>query len=386
MTADRSALLRFFRERFGREPAVLCEAPGRVNLIGEHTDYNDGFVLPVAIDRTAAVAATATRGPVVRALSLDFAEADQFSLADIAPLPGGGWRNYVRGVAWALVEAGIHVPGADMAIAGDVPVGAGLSSSAALEMAVAGALCAVAGPDGQAVAVAPLDLALLCQRAENEFAGVQCGVMDQLAAAFGRRGHALLMDCRSLAVEPVPLGFEEAGVVLAVVDSGVRRSLEATPYNQRREQCAEAARLLAVPALRDVDEGLLDALPEHLYRRARHVVSENARVLAAVAAQRAGDVEGLGRLLYESHRSLRDDFEVSCPELDLLVELACRTEGVLGARLTGAGFGGCTVNLVRREALAAFRRDVVDEYRSRTGRAAELHVCAASDGLSVAHV
>ncbi len=382
MAVDRRRLLDAFAGRFGRSATLVAEAPGRVNLIGEHTDYNQGHVLPLAIDRTLAVAAAPGDETAVRTYALDFEEQDEFSLPAPCPVPEGSWRNYVRGVAWALREDGGTLRGADLAIAGDVPVGAGLSSSAALEVAVAGALAGISG-----LTVEPRHLALLAQRAENDFVGVQCGVMDQLAAALGQRGHALLIDCRSLQVEPVRLRLEEKGVAIVVVDSGVRRRLEAAPYNLRRQECAEAARLLGVAALRDVDGAMLESrradLPDHLYRRARHVVTEEARVLAAVEALRAARVEALGALLYESHGSLRDDFDVSCPELDLLVELAGGTDGVPGARLTGAGFGGCTVNLVRAEALAAFEARVLSEYRERTGLTVTVYECHAADGLVV---
>ncbi len=385
MTADRARLQEAFVRTFGRRPEVIAEAPGRVNLIGEHTDYNQGHVLPVAIDRTVAAAAARRNDDTVCACSLEFEDSDEFALPVTGRAPAGDWRDYLRGIAWALTEAGHALPGADLAITGDVPVGAGLSSSAALEVAVAGALAALGDARLESAA-----LALLAQRAENDFVGVQCGIMDQLAAVLGPRGHALLIDCRYLAVEWVPLGLEEASVSLVVVDSGVRRALGEAPYNQRRQECAEAARLLGVPALRDVDGPALAAaratLPEHLYRRARHVVTEEARVLTAAQALSAGDLAALGPLLFESHRSLRDDFEVSCPELDLLVELARGAEGVLGARLTGAGFGGCTVNLVRSDALDHFREAIVAEYGARTGRCAALHLCRPAGGLEVTNV
>lgn len=385
MSVDVGTLLAAFRSRFGRPPSVVSQAPARVNLIGEHTDYNLGHVLPVAIDRTVAAAAAPREDGRVSACALDLGEDDSFELEGVQRLDGGGWRNYVRGIAWALGQAGQRLVGLDVAIAGDVPVGAGLSSSAALEVALAGAFLHAAGAD-----FPPQEIAVLAQRAENDFVGVQCGLMDQVAAVFGRLDHALLIDCRTLAVEPVPLGLDEAGVSIAVVDSGVRRSLADTPYNRRREECFQAARLLGVKALRDADEAILEsrrsALPGELYRRARHVVREEERVAAAVGALRGGDPAALGDLLNQSHASLRDDFQVSCPELDLLVELAARTKGVLGSRLTGAGFGGCTVSLVRRRALDAFRRQVVEEYRSRTGLPARMYVCRAVDGLRVNRV
>lgn len=389
MTANRSALLDAFRRRFGRPARLVAEAPGRVNLIGEHTDYNEGHVLPLAIDRTVAVAAApqADGKPVwaVHAYSLDYDQEDIFSLAEVRPLPDGGWRNYVRGVAWALREAGHGRRGLQLALSGDVPIGAGLSSSAALEVAVAGAF-ASAGE----IPLDPRDLALLAQRAENHFVGVQCGIMDQFVAVFGQPDHALLIDCRSLDVEAVPLSLDEHGIAVVIVDSAVRRALDDSPYNQRRRECAQAAAALGVPALRDVTPDELEArrreLRPELYRRARHVVTEEARVTAAVAALRRGDLETLGRLLCQSHESLRHDFQVSCRELDLLVNLAAKVEGVLGARLTGAGFGGCTLNLVPRRALSAFRRGVLQAYRERTALPAEMHIVRASRGLEVIDV
>lgn len=381
MSADRTALLEVFDRRFGGPARLVAEAPGRVNLIGEHTDYNDGHVLPLAIDLTVAVAA-APQGGAIRTYSLDYDEDDCFSPGEVQPLPEGGWRNYVRGVAWALSEAGHELRGLDLALAGDVPVGAGLSSSAALEVAAAAAIAAAGD-----IPLERRDLAALAQHAENGFVGVQCGLMDQLAAVFGRQGHALLIDCRSLDIVPVPLDLDAHGVAIVVVDSAVRRALGDSPYNQRRQECAQAAAALGIAALRDVTPDQLERrrkdLPSALYRRARHVASEESRVIAAAEALKRGDMAALGRLLYESHESLRDDFEVSCREMDLLVEMAGKVEGVLGARLTGAGFGGCTVNLVRRDALDAFRRGVLETYRERTGLPAQMHMVRASEGLRV---
>jgi galactokinase len=284
-------------------------------------------------------------------------------------------------VAWALLDAGHEIRGVDLLITGDVPQGAGLSSSAALELSVAAALCRISS-----LAVDARDLALLCQKAENQFVGVQCGIMDQFACALGSAGHALLIDCGSLEVEQVPLPLDEQELAIIVVDSKVPRRLADTPYNERRKECAEAARLLGVHFLRDAHDAALTSLPHPLMRRARHVVSENTRVLDAAQALRTGSVEEFGRLMYESHASLRDDFGVSCPELDLLVDLAEGTPGVLGARLTGAGFGGCTVNLVRSASVDEFERGVVTPYRDKTGLAAEMFVCDASNGLEVIDV
>jgi galactokinase len=379
VSIDRTILYDVFRHEFGREPEFLSEAPGRVNLIGEHTDYNEGFVLPVAIDRTFAVTAAPHEGKRVRVYSADFDARDEWQVD--APRRTGRreWRDYVRGVAWALLDAGIELRGTDVAITGDVPLGAGLSSSAALEVAVAGGLCGVFG-----IEIEPQRLALLCQKAENQFVGVQCGIMDQLAAACSQAGHALLIDCRSLETEHVAVPGE---VSIVVVDSKMPRRLSETAYNERREECAEAARMLGVGSLREVDAAELEAfrarLPNQLFRRVRHVVSENARVLAAVRAMRGADLGQVGHLMYESHESLHDDFEASTPELDLLVELALRTEGVIAARLTGAGFGGCTVNLVHPKAVHNLQTAVVDAYHERTGLGAEMHICLATGGLDV---
>jgi galactokinase len=357
-------------------------------LIGEHLDYNGGSVLPVAIDRSVLVAFAQRAGNDVRAFSVDFEQASSFQLGiSIARDAEAPWSNYVRGVCWSLTEAGYCGPGLDMTIAGDVPVGGGLSSSAALEVAVAGAL-----REARQLEIDDQQLALLCQRAENEFVGVQCGVMDQFAVALARAGHALLIDCGSLGCEHVPLPLREQGVAIVVVDSGVRRQLELSDYNRRRQECAEVLRLLRIAirepslnALCDVTVDDLDRarLPEPLVRRARHVVTEQARVIRAVAALLARDITSFGRLMNESHASLRDDFEVSVPQLDRLVELAQSQQGVLGARLTGAGFGGCTVNIVREEALEVFAEAVVARYAGETGLPARMLVCQAAGGLRV---
>ena len=384
-----------FESRFGRGPVAVAEAPGRVNLIGEHLDYNEGHVLPVAIDRSIMVAFASRSDGRVRLYSLDFEQELAFDLEDIQRDPEAPWSDYVRGVAWALREAGHRPSGLDAALQGDVPVGAGLSSSAALEVAALGAFDAVSG-----LRLERRDLALLGQRAENGFVGVACGIMDQMAAALSRAGHALLIDCRSLEHEAVPVPLEDsgsrgsAGLRMVVADSGVRRALLGSQYNVRRQECQQAAELLAaaitdrpVTALRDVrSEDLArhgHSLPPNVLKRARHVVEEERRVLLSVEALRAGDVEAFGEMLNASHRSLRDDYEVSCPELDLLVELAWAQPGVLGSRLTGAGFGGCTVSLVRAEAVETFREHVVARYCAETGREGRMYVCRAADGLKL---
>ncbi len=380
-----------FRTRFGRPPEGAAEAPGRVNLIGEHLDYNDGLVLPAAIDRTVLVAFAIRQDAEVRIYSLDFDQESRFRLDAPAGRDGQhSWSNYLRGVVQVLQEEDFSGPGLDLAVAGDVPVGSGLSSSAALEVAALGALRAAWDLD--------LDdrrLALLGQRAENQFVGVQCGIMDQFAAALGAADHALLIDCRSLDHQLVPLRLDELGYALVVADSGLPRRLERSEYNRRREECAEALELLSgtMPqrpaALRDVSVADLeqhgDRLPGPLRRRVRHVASEMERVAASVTALRKGDLDAFGLLMNASHASLRDDYQVSCPELDRLTELAQSLPGVVGARLTGAGFGGCTVNLVRAEAVDVFRGEVVAPYSRETGLPGKMYVCRAAEGLRLRH-
>jgi galactokinase len=380
-------LLEAFRERFGRPAEGLAEAPGRVNLIGEHLDYNEGCVLPAAIDRTILVAFARRPDRQVRLYSLDFAQESVFDLDAIRADAEHAWSNYLRGVAWALEDRGYALVGLEAALQGDVPVGAGLASSGALEVAGIGAF-AHAG----SLELGLPEVALLGQRAENEFVGVECGIMDQFAAALSVAEHALLIDCRTLEHEPVPIHLEAQGVCIVVADTGARRELTASEYNRRRQECVEALELLrgqlperSLRALRDVTREDLTAcgqrLPAALRRRVRHVVEEQARVEQAVSALRANDLAAVGRLFDASHASLRDDYEVSSPELDLMVELAGQVEGCLGARLTGAGFGGCTVNLVRSDAVEAFQQEVVERCARRTGLPARMYVTAATGGL-----
>jgi len=380
-------LLLAFREHFGRAGEGLSEAPGRVNLIGEHLDYNDGSVLPVAIDRTILLAFARRTDRQVRLYSLDFEQESAFSLDAVERDAGRPWSNYLRAVAWALESAGYRLGGLDMCIQGDIPVGAGLASSGALEVAAIGAFASASD-----LALEPREAALLGQRAENEFVGVNCGIMDQLAAALSLPGHALYIDCRTLDCQPVPLPLEAQGLSLVVADTGARRELLASEYNRRRQECAQALVLLqewlpdrSILALRDITADDLAGpgrrLPSPLRRRARHVVEEQARVERAVAALGAGDLAAVGQLLSASHRSLRDDYEVSSPELDLMVDLAGGLDDFLGGRLTGAGFGGCTVNLVRAEGIDNFREQVIEPYTRSTGLPARMYVTKASGGL-----
>jgi galactokinase len=356
-------------------------SPGRVNLIGEHTDYNEGFVLPMAIDRAVWIALRVRADRDVVAVSLDFAEEKAFAL-DLLRRDGNGWWEYLKGMAWALAEAGHRLAGWEGVLAGDVPIGAGLSSSAALEMAAARAFAAVSDPPWD-----PVEMAKLVRRAENEWVGVGCGIMDPLIIGAGREGHATLIDCRSLEMRPAPL---PPGTVVAILDTSTRRELTGSAYNERRAQCEEAARGLGVKALRDVTRADLEArggaLSDVVRRRARHIVSENTRTLEAAAAMTAGDVRRLGALMNESHLSMRDDFEISTPALDAMVECAQAAAGCYGARMTGGGFGGCVVALVDESAAPAFLEVVARRYRDRTGLDPALYLCRPEAGVSLTRV
>ncbi|MGB3633968.1 MAG: galactokinase [Rubrobacteraceae bacterium] len=322
-----------YKENFGAEPETVVSAPGRVNLIGEHTDYNDGHVLPCAVERRVAVAIGHGDNELY---SADFDEKKP-----VNEEKEGGWQDYPRGVAWAVKQAGYEVGGEfRVTFAGNVPLGSGLSSSAAIEAATVLALDALfeLGMDRK-------QMASLCMKAENEFVGVQSGIMDQYASLLCDVGHALLVDCRSLEEENIPLDLEGAGLALLVCDTRVERELGDTGFNERQETTARAARTLGLEALRDASESDLEKLSGDELKRARHVVTEQARVMEAVEALKNEDFETFGRLLYVSHASLRDDYEVSVPELDTFVEVA-EEAGALGARVTGAGWGGCAIALV----------------------------------------
>ncbi|MBN1641085.1 MAG: galactokinase [Anaerolineae bacterium] len=434
-----------FAAQYGAPPEITVRAPGRVNLIGEHTDYNDGYVFPIAIDRSVLVAASPRADRAVRLYAADFGRRAHFSLDHIVHAEGERWSNYQRGVGAVLEERGFHLPGLDAAIASDVPIGAGLSSSAAIEVAMAVTWQTLGGFE-----LDRPELALLCQRAENTFVGVNCGIMDQFISALGSEGAALFVDCRTLDHRPVPL---PDGVVVVIMDTKVQRGLADSAYNQRRAECEEGVRLLrahlpAIEALRDVPPGLFqryaDELPETVRARCRHVVFENQRVLDAIAALSQSPARGqrgmlgqagarhsredgenttlsqtpargqrgtlgqagawrsqedgenttlpddrrsaarFGELMNASHISLRDDYEVSCRELDAMVEAAWAAPGVIGARMTGAGFGGCAVALVEAGQAATFSAQVAAAYRDRTGVTPSLYLCTAEAGASLA--
>ncbi len=373
-------LLAAFVNTFDATPTLWVQAPGRVNLIGEHTDYNDGFVLPCAIDAGTLLAIRPRSDAVVRVLATDYGRAvDEFRTDQpITHHRRKPWANYVRGVLSVLKERGLNLPGASVAIAGDVPRGAGLSSSASLEVAVAQAWQLLTDNHS----LTPTDLALVAQRAENAFVGCQCGVMDQLISARGQAGHALLIDCRSLDTTPVPL---PDGAAVVIVESAIKRGLVDSAYNERRQQCEAAARHLGVKALRDADLALLQAhasgLDELTYRRARHVVTENARTLQAAEALRQGDLQQLGELMAQSHESMRTDFEITTPAIDQLAQVlrdAIGTSG--GARMTGGGFGGCVVAVMPADRVEAARAAVDSRYRSPAGERGTVHVTHASAG------
>ena len=376
-------LLKKFRSRFGG-PATVFRAPGRVNLIGEHTDYNEGFVFPSAIGFYCWVAIAPRNDRRLALYSENFAEAVEANLDELRIPATGKWADYPLGVAWALEQAGYVLRGANIYILGEVPLGAGLSSSAAVEVSTALALMDVAQHT-----IATKKLALLCQKAENEFVGARCGIMDQFVSCHGREGSALLLDCRSLDFRVVQL---PAAVHLVICNTMVQHKLGAGNYNVRRGECETAVRQLSmalphIRALRDVSlvelENNRGLLSETSYKRCRHVITENARAVQAATALETHHLALLREVMADSHRSLRDDYEVSCRELDIMVELANRQTGVFGARMTGGGFGGCTINLVSAAESEEFRRHVGAEYEAATDLKPNIYVCEASPGAGM---
>lgn len=371
-------LLQVFVERFAEEAPLAVQAPGRVNIIGEHTDYNDGFVFPMAIDRSLYIALRPRSDRIVTVQSLDFDRTIEFDLDHLDPSQKG-FPSYIQGMAWGLQGAGYTLTGFDGIMKGNVPLGSGLSSSAALELAVARAFALVSGFDWD-----PIEMAKLAQFVENKWVGVQCGIMDQLISATGIVDHAILIDCRSLELKPIQLPLNTRIVIL---DTGSRRGLVDGAYNERRQQCEEVARFFRVETLRDVSLSDLESQAEELdeisYKRAHHVITENERTLQAYQAMQVNNPTLLGQLMIESHASLRDDFEVSSHALDLMVEIALNQEGCYGARMTGAGFGGCAVALVDVNAVETFVEAVMKAYDARSEYEAQIYVCRASAGASV---
>lgn len=375
-------ILSLFQERFGTEGKVF-RAPGRINIIGDHTDYNDGFVLPMAITASTWAAVAKRQDRTVEGYSENFRESVTLSLDALAGAPRKHWSDFIRGVAAMLQRSGHKLVGANLIISGEIPLGAGLSSSASLEMAVALALASASG-----VSVPPLELVKLCQAAEHQYVGTRCGIMDQFVTCFGRAGHALMLDCRTVEYELVAI---PPNLQMVVCNSMVRRDLATGEYNLRRADCESGVKSLqsflpGIRALRDVDIADLEkhksALSPTVFRRCRHVVTENQRVLDAVKALQANDCARLGRLMCESHAGLRDDYSVSCDELDLLVRLASSMSGVYGARMMGGGFGGCTVNLLRSDAVAPFQANIVRMYAEKTGVIPETYTSEPARGAS----
>ena len=379
-----------YKTRFGQPPAHLVRAPGRVNLLGEHVDYNDGLVLPAAIDLATYLAFSPSNTPHSTLTAVDFDQQASFSPGtiptktqiDSSPLPE--WGLYPAGVMWALLESGLSVTPMNAVFASDVPRGSGLSSSASVEMAFMLAWQTLGD-----WTLPPMERALLGQRAENQYVGVNCGIMDQFASACGVENRLLLLDCRSLVWETVPL---PAGVSIVIADTTIRRRLTSGEYNKRRAACEEAVRLLkkdllVITSLRDVNledfNQLAKKLPKEVGKRARHVVEEIGRTKQAEALLEAGNIQDFGRLMNECHVSLRDLYEVSCPELDAMVNIAQSLDGCYGARLTGAGFGGCTVNLVATDQAGEFARSLSNGYEKETGLHPEIYITLAAEGAAV---
>ncbi|MBE2184528.1 MAG: galactokinase [Anaerolineae bacterium] len=370
-----------YKAQFGESPSIVVRAPGRVNIIGEHTDYNDGFVLPMAIEREIIIALKPRSDDYVVIYSSDYDQVTQFSPSELVRVEDSLeiWAEYVKGVAWSLSDANDPLVGWDGAIAGDVPIGAGLSSSAAIELATARAFATASNFhwDGPV-------MARLCQRAENEWIGVKSGIMDQMISATGKAGHAVLIDCRSLDTRPVPL---PENTVIAIMDTATRRELVTSAYNERREQCEAAAAFFGVPALRDVDLRTFEAREHELEpvirRRARHVITENDRTLQAADAMSNGDAVRLGMLMNASHTSMRDDFEITNSALNTMVSLALEQPGCFGARMTGGGFGGCAVALVASEHASAFTENMNTLYQAAAGLTPSIFVTNATDGANI---
>ncbi len=384
--ARRQDLENKFKELFGGVPEFVVRAPGRVNLIGEHTDYNDGFVFPAAIERDVMIAFSRRSDRQVRAYALNFHQSSTFSLDSILPTADARerWSNYLRAMAWVFQEVGFAIMGMNCVILGDVPLGAGLSSSAA--MLVASGLAFATASERT---VEPVRMAQLARQAENQFIGARVGIMDQFISALGVRNHALFIDTRDLTYEAVPLPASGVSIMIANTNKKRPEGNLTTWYNDRVDECAQAVavfqkHLPEVRALRDVSVEAFyryeAELPELARKRARHVITEDSRVLESITALKVGDISYFGQLMNRSHDSLRDDYEVSCRELDAMVEAARSIEGVYGSRMTGAGFGGCTVSLVADEAIETFKRDVRAQYKAATGLEAEFYPTTAAQG------
>jgi galactokinase len=373
-----------FEQHYGRPPRWIAAAPGRVNVIGEHTDYNDGFVLPMAIERYAVMAADEAAAPgQVSVYDAHFKETAAIDISTVITKGQPKWSNYIRGVLAGFQRRGVKFPALDVAFVSTVPLGGGLSSSAALEVATATLIEAVTGRT-----LDPVEKALLAQQAEHEFAGVPCGIMDQFISALGREGHLLLLDCRSHRTELVPMS--DPLVELLIINTNVKHELGNGEYAQRRAECEQAAKVLGVKALRDATaeqlEALKDRLSEVVYRRARHVIGEIERTLHAAEGIRHSNWPTVGQLMYASHAALRDDYEVSCAELDAVVEIAENIGyrgGIYGCRMTGGGFGGCCVALVKTHDVDAITKRIAADYKTKTGIEATIFSSRPANGAMI---
>lgn len=379
-------LTAIYQAEFGSLPRVFA-APGRVNLIGEHTDYNEGYVLPAAIDASAWLAIGPAEQNMGRWISVDFSSTAEIDFSNIARHPKT-WVNYLMGVVDQFMQAGIKVPAFHAVLSSEVPIGAGLSSSAALESAMAVALNNLTG-----AGFSPMELARIAQRAENQFIGLQCGIMDMFASIHGRKDHVMRIDCRDLSSEYFPLALGDYRIVL--MDTGVKHSLASSEYNLRRQQCEAGVAVVSsthphVKSLRDIDIALLrlfeDQMDPMVYQRCAYVVAENERVLATCAALQTGDLAAVGKYMFASHAGLKHQYEVSCPELDLLVDLVRNDPGVLGSRMMGGGFGGCTISIVHKDAVSRLAAAIGPIYHHRTGKEMQLHEVVTGDGAREVHL
>ena len=383
MEVNIEQLVSEFEDRFHSKPR-LFRAPGRVNLIGEHTDYNEGFVMPFAIDLHTVVAASVRDDSMLNVVARDLDDETTIDLNDEPRTKRDSWIDYVGGTVRCVAKEFGDIRGADMIITSSVPIGGGLSSSAAIEISVGLAVLELSG-----VEVDRKRLAFAAQRAEHEFVGTRSGIMDQFTSAFAKEGNVMLLDCRSLEIDHIPLVLD--GVALVVIDTTVKHSLASSEYNTRREECEKGVEILKkylpyIKSLRDVTPADLyvqgDALPDVILRRCRHVVAENERTVAAAKALRERDFPSVGKLMFESHNSLRDDYEVSCPELNELVDAAAKVDGVFGSRMTGGGFGGCTVTLVKKESVEELRRQIIEAYKTKFGKEPEIYTFKVASGAS----
>ena len=385
---DLNKLWKTFNEKFADTGLIkgAFSAPGRVNLIGEHTDYNEGFVLPMAIEKKIIMLGQLRNDRLVQVFDLGYKVEAKFSLDDLTPIKKDKWANYLMGVIDEIQKAGYILQGANIIFRSDIPQKAGLSSSAALEV-----VTALTMSELNSLKIEPVKMARLCQQAENNFVGVACGIMDQYISVLGKKGYALMIDCRSNKYELVP--FTDKNYKIVICNSKVERGLVDSKYNQRRKECKQATEFFTdqlerkISALRDVTINDLDRfgtkLPDPIFRRARHIITENNRVLTSMGVLKNNDFAAFGQLMVESHQSLRDDYEVSCPELDLLVDLALNEEGILGARMTGAGFGGCTINLAKKAYLEHFIEVISEKYKKKAGIIPEIYVSSPTAGAKM---